>query len=338
MALDVASLTLDDSQASLASMPEELWRKIGGYLTPATTARAFVVAGGRSSSLQNALRAEIEQTERAMFGMTRRDAEHVLVAGLVSADSSLLFASDKLAYLLHSSCSSSELLPLRWGRRDLTIYHLTAALLAYGADPNAMYNGVPALVLVARLVASRRPTIDPIALAGLLLRAGANPIQTDSDGMSALATCYQNLQTWYERRDREEAVTKLAVIKELILYLVVATHKHMRLPGTGQAGLDGVYDLFKTQEAALGTTYFDVLARYLRSLDNWARDERFLRVQVNAGGDTEEIMERVKNFASSIMSLHISTRTFLCRRGEPPPDAAADEPEGGLEAYARHFM
>ena len=28
MALDVASLTLDDSQASLASMPEELWRKI----------------------------------------------------------------------------------------------------------------------------------------------------------------------------------------------------------------------------------------------------------------------------------------------------------------------
>ena len=29
MALDVASLTLDDSQASLASMPEELWRKIG---------------------------------------------------------------------------------------------------------------------------------------------------------------------------------------------------------------------------------------------------------------------------------------------------------------------
>ena len=29
---------------------------------------------------------------------------------------------------------------------------------------------------------------------------------------------------------------------------------------------------------------------------------------------------------------------FLCRRDEPPPDAAADEPEGGLEAYARHFM
>ena len=81
MALDVASLTLDDSQASLASMPEELWRKIASYLTPATTARAFVVASG-SGSLQNALRAEIEQTERAMFGMTRRDAEHVLVAGL----------------------------------------------------------------------------------------------------------------------------------------------------------------------------------------------------------------------------------------------------------------
>ena len=80
------------------------------------------------------------------------------------------------------------------------------------------------------------------------------------------------------------------------------------------------------------------MARYLRFLDKWASDERFVRVQVMAGGDTEEIMERVKEFASSIMSLHISTRTFLCRRGEPPPDAAADEPEGGLEAYARHFM
>ena len=84
--------------------------------------------------------------------------------------------------------------------------------------------------------------------------------------MSALATCYQKLQTWYERRDWEEAVTKLPVIKELILYLVSATHKHMRTPSTGQAGIDAVYDLFKTQEAALGTTYFDVTARYLRFL------------------------------------------------------------------------
>ena len=74
MALDVASLTLDDSQASLASMPEALWRKVTSYLRPATTARAFVVASG-SGSLQNALRAEIEQTERAMFGMTRREAD-----------------------------------------------------------------------------------------------------------------------------------------------------------------------------------------------------------------------------------------------------------------------
>ena len=73
MALGVASLTLDDSQASLASMPEELWRKIASYLTPATTARAFVVASG-SSSLQKALRAEIEQTERDQFGATRREA------------------------------------------------------------------------------------------------------------------------------------------------------------------------------------------------------------------------------------------------------------------------
>ena len=70
MALDLESLSLADpgNQASLASMPEELWRRIAAYLRPATTARAFVVASGRSSSLQKALRAEIEQTERALFG------------------------------------------------------------------------------------------------------------------------------------------------------------------------------------------------------------------------------------------------------------------------------
>ena len=101
MALDVASLTLDDSQASLASMPEELWRKVTSYLTPATTARAFVVAGGRSSSLQEALRAEIEQTERDLFGATRRGAEELLVDDILVADlifELMLFTSN---HLLH---------------------------------------------------------------------------------------------------------------------------------------------------------------------------------------------------------------------------------------------
>ena len=147
MALDLESLSLADpgNQASLASMPEELWRRIAAYLRPATTARAFVVASGRSSSLQKALRAEIEQTERALFGM-----------------------------------------------------------------------------------------IDK----GLL--------------------------------------------------------------------------------------------------DNWASDEIFVRVF--ASGDREEILARVKKFTSSIMALHISTRTFRSRRDESPPDAAADEPAGGFEALARRLM
>ena len=91
-------------------------------------------------------------------------------------------------------------------------------------------------------------------------------------------------------------------------------------------------------QASLASMPEELWRKVTSYLDNWARDERFVRYQVMAGGDTEEIMERVKEFASSIMALHISTRTFLCRRGEPPPDAAADEPEGGLEAYARHFM
>ena len=109
-----------------------------------------------------------------------------------------------------------------------------------------------------------------------------------------------------------------------------------RPPGARQAELDAVYDLFKTQEAALGTTYFDVLARYLRSLDNWGSDESFVRVMASDGAEREAT--RAKKFASRIMALHISTRTFFCRRDEPPPDAAADEPESGLEAMARNFM
>ena len=102
-----------------------------------------------------------------------------------------------------------------------------------------------------------------------------------------------------------------------------------------------MYDLFKTQEITLGTTYLDVTARYLRFLDkglldNWASDEIFVRVF--ASGDREEILARVKKFTSSIMALHISTRTFRSRRDESPPDAAADEPAGGFEALARRLM
>ena len=124
MALGVASLTLDDSQASLASMPDELWRKVTSYLRPATTARAFVVASG-SSSLQKALRAEIEQTERDQFGATRRGAEELLVDGvLIRHGCTRAVATHKLVYILHTCCSSSEHegTELRWGRHNLSTY------------------------------------------------------------------------------------------------------------------------------------------------------------------------------------------------------------------------
>ena len=47
---------------------------------------------------------------------------------------------------------------------------------------------------------------------------------------------------------------------------------------------------------------------------------------------------RLKQFVSAILALHISTRTIRSRRDEPLPDAAADEPEDGLEAMARKLM
>ena len=76
---NLASLRLDDAPereqaASLTSMPDDLWRRIAAYVPPATTARALVVASGRSASLRGALLAEIERADVDVFGMTRRDA------------------------------------------------------------------------------------------------------------------------------------------------------------------------------------------------------------------------------------------------------------------------
>ena len=60
-------------EATLASLPEDLWRRIAGYVAPRDSARNLLVASGRSSSLRGALLADIERTERALYGLTRLD-------------------------------------------------------------------------------------------------------------------------------------------------------------------------------------------------------------------------------------------------------------------------
>ena len=56
-------------EATLASMPEDLWRRIAAYVAPRDSARNLLVASGRSSSLRGALLADIERTERALYGL-----------------------------------------------------------------------------------------------------------------------------------------------------------------------------------------------------------------------------------------------------------------------------
>ena len=80
MALDNRPLTAlgtSEQAASLASLPEDLWRKIASLARPPTV-RALVVACS-DASLRSALRTDIERAERAAFGLTQREAERLLV-------------------------------------------------------------------------------------------------------------------------------------------------------------------------------------------------------------------------------------------------------------------
>ena len=80
MALDNRPLTAlgaSEQQASLAALPEDLWRKIASLARPPTV-RALVVACS-DASLRSALRTDIDRAERAAFGLTQREAECLLV-------------------------------------------------------------------------------------------------------------------------------------------------------------------------------------------------------------------------------------------------------------------
>ena len=82
MALDNRPLTAlgaSEQAASLASLPEDLWRKIASLARPPTV-RALVVACS-DASLRSALRTDIDRAERAAFGLTQREAERSLLVG-----------------------------------------------------------------------------------------------------------------------------------------------------------------------------------------------------------------------------------------------------------------
>ena len=61
----LAGLRVDGvASASLAGLPDDLWRQICAFGQPATCGCALVVAAGRSASLQHALRAEVAHESR----------------------------------------------------------------------------------------------------------------------------------------------------------------------------------------------------------------------------------------------------------------------------------
>ena len=77
----LADLRVEDdgvARASLSGLPDDLWRRICAFARPATSASSLIVAAGRSASLRHALRAEVEQTEKSLYGMTRSEAEYTL--------------------------------------------------------------------------------------------------------------------------------------------------------------------------------------------------------------------------------------------------------------------
>ena len=102
-------------EATLASMPEDLWRRIAGYVAPRDSARNLLVASGRSSSLRGALLADIERTERALYGLTRLEAKEVLIDNAEVLNPSATRRDANEAYLIHvrdwhENCDPNNLL------------------------------------------------------------------------------------------------------------------------------------------------------------------------------------------------------------------------------------
>ena len=171
------------------------------------------------------------------------------------------------------------------------------------------------------------------------LRAGANPTLTEKflPGMkelSALAKCHQILQTWFVREEWEQAVMKINVVADLIFELMLFTSNHLLPPGPRKrADIDAVFAHYRAEEAALGTTYYDVTARYLRFLDDCWSDEAFVQAIRKLG------LDAAHNFAKAMLSLHVTTRSLQSHADDPrPPGPTADNPSGGFEAFARSLM
>ena len=199
--LALADLRVDDvASASLAALPDDLWRRICAFARPATCARSLVVAAGRSESLQHALRAEVAQTEKRLFGMTRREGLQIVVNDR-ERYFSLAYPNEELPKV--SGLGESFHFALSCAPDLATVdadapLRLAQAFLACGVDPDYQgesvfgeYGGKTALMLLPDL-AMEGYDAEPLAL--LLIKCGADIHATCYDGCSPLAYSFVSLR------------------------------------------------------------------------------------------------------------------------------------------------
>ena len=169
--------------------------------SPNHSAHELIVAAGSSTSLRHALQAEVEQTERLVFGMTRGEAEQILTSeGYLFPGSSISKAF--LRVLSPKQTPPSHLIPgheSAVSRHDLidddgATLRLARAFLAYGVDPGyaRRSTGKTALMLTPELACAGWE--DAESLAVLLLRSGADVHATCNHDCTPLVYAFRSLQ------------------------------------------------------------------------------------------------------------------------------------------------
>ncbi len=222
----LAELSLRDERvasASLGGLPDDLWRRICAFVRPAS-AHELIVAAGSSASLRHALQAEVEQTERDVFDMTRGEAEQIL------RSEGYLFPGSSISKAFLRVLSDKTVFPdgPAATRRDLrdddgATLRLARAFLAYGVDPDyaRRSTGKTALMLTPELACAGWE--DAEALAVLLLSSGADVHATCNHGFTPLVYAFRSLQMNKNRLDFPSYRDSGAFCVGVTFYLMVVS-------------------------------------------------------------------------------------------------------------------
>ena len=178
--------------AALLRLPTDVLHKIATH----TVAPALVVAAGTNVEARTALRKGTDAAERSRFGgigMTVREAEHVLRTRYMLDDLDL--ESREAAGMALTTKSNVVGDDLEEGEEPRIHQDMVEALLAYGAEPSVPEDSHFGNTLLH--VASVAD--DPVALARLLISAGAN-IDARSRGPNCAGL---SPLTWYLESGRE---------------------------------------------------------------------------------------------------------------------------------------